>query len=206
MKSSRKALILCVILAVFARGAGILYSVLATDVAYSSGIICRALPSVRQLLSALSFTAAAGSAVLEMSCGRSRLTAVLVYLAVLLADGTAVILYDSLSGVLDGRMLLAILYRASLVVYSVAVLLIGCSVAKFMLKRGIPVTHASAAAALLPIAVDLVAVIWRCITSLIEWDFLPYSSEVISMTLEIAAVLVSGVLSALLAMLTVRKK
>lgn len=206
MKNSRKALILCVILAVFARGAGILYSVLATDVAYSSGIICRALPSVRQLLSALSFAAAAGSAVLEMSRGRSRLTATLVYLAVLLADGTAVILYDSLSGVLDGRMLLAILYRASLVVYSVAVLLIGCSISKFMLKRGVPVTHASAAAALLPIAVDLAAVIWRCITSLIEWDFLPYTSEVISMTLEIAAVLVSGVLSALLAMLTVRKK
>lgn len=206
MKSSKTALILCVNFAIFARSVGILYSVLATDVAYSSGILCRILPSVRQLLSALSYTAAAGGAVLEISCGRSRLPAVLYYLAVLLADGAAVILYDYFSGVLDGRMLLAILYRTGLILYSVAAILLGCTISKFMLKRGFSTVRASMAAALLPIAVDLISVIWRCITSLIEWDFLPYSSEVISMTLEIVAVLISGVLSALLAVLTVRKK
>ena len=109
--------ILCVMFAVLARITGVVYSFLATDVMYSGTIICELLPSVRQTLAYLSFAAVACSATGRVFSMSSVLVPAAVYAAVLLADGIFVILYDLLTGVLEGRLFLAILYRLEIIIY-----------------------------------------------------------------------------------------
>lgn len=198
-------LILCVLFAILARTSGFIYSFLATNVIYADSVIVQMLPALRQLMSAISFACAAGAAVQRIVCKASVKVPVIVYLAVLLADTVTVLLSDGLSGELEGRLVYGILYRLGLIAYSVVMLLIGTAIAKAMLKRDGALAVSAATAAVLPVAVDLISVLWRSITSLIEWEFMPFVSEVYTMIFEIGTVLIMGVLSALTAIAIARK-
>lgn len=197
-------LVLCAIFAVLARITGVAYSFLATDVMYSGSIICEILPSVRQTLSYLSFAAAACSASGRAFSMRSTLVPATVYAAVLFADGIFVILYDLLTGVLEGRLFLAILYRLEIIIYFFVLFLVGVGISRLALKRNKSIKRAVALSAALPPAISFVMVIWSCVDLLIEVDFLPYSDEVFSMSVSVITVLIAGALSVLTAVLTVR--
>ncbi len=198
-KISLLPFVLCVLFAILARATGIVYSLLATNVIYADSVIVQILPALRQVLSSVSFAVSAGAAV-HMAVRRSSVKVpVTVYFAVLLADAVTVILYDGLSGELEGRFLYGILYRLGLIAYSMIILFIGIAIARAILKRGGSLAVSAATAGVLPVAVDLISVLWKSIASLIEWEFLPFASEVYTILFEVGTVLVMGVLSAIIA-------
>ena len=202
------AVIWCILLAVLGRTAGIVYSNLATNVVYAETVICLMLPTLRQLLFDLCFAVAAGAV---MVCYFGKIPskpAFITYTAVVFADGAAAIIIDVLSGVFQddpARLILGIVYRLGLAVYFGLMLLLSTAIGKAMLKRGGAVGISVTLAAVLPAAVDLISVMWKSITSLIEVEFMPYPDEVYTILFEIGVVILTGVLSAIIAVTAVNR-
>lgn len=202
------AVILCVLLALLSRTAGVIYSSLATNVVYADTLICSLLPAIRQLLSDLSFALAAGAVMACFIAKVPQRAIFIAYTAIVLADGAAVIIIDVISGVFENdpaRLFMGIGYRLGLAAYFVFMLFIGTAIAKAMLNRGGAVGISTATAATLPVAIDLISVMWTSIASLIEWEFMPMTSEIYTILYELGAVILSGVLSAAVAIVTVSR-
>lgn len=199
--------VFCILLAVAARVSGIVYSYLATDVVYAAGILCRILPAVRQVLSALSYAFAAGAFMYAYYTEIKSKAPVITYGAVVLADALSVILFDVFSGVFADdpwRLFLGIIYRIGLAVYSVLLLIIGCAIGKAIHRRKGSLWPAAVIPAILPPVIKLIVVICKSIAFLIEWEFLPFASEIYTMIFEIGTVMLAGILSAIIAVLTVK--
>ena len=147
-----------------------------------------------------------------MSCvkKKKRVRAViLAYTAISFAENAAVIVIDLFSGAFANdlmRLFMGIGYRSWLWIYSVMMLALGVAIARAMINRGGNRTVSVAVAAVLPVAVDFISVMWKSITSLIEWDFMPYADEIATIVAEIGVVLLMGVASAVTAVLLSGKK
>lgn len=200
--------IFCILFALSARVSGIAYSFLATNVVYADTIICRLLPAVRQVLSALSYACAAGAVMYAYFAGIKSKAPVITYGAVMLADALSVILFDVFSGIFADdpwRLFLGIIYRAGLVIYSVLILILGCAAGKAVHKHKGNTWVSVTVAAILPAVIDLVIVVWKSIAFLIEWEFMPFANEIHTMIFEIGTVILIGILSAIAAVITVRR-
>ena len=202
------AAVWCIALAVLGRAVGILYSNLATNVVYADSFFCLMLPTLRQLLFDLCFAVSAGAV---MACYLKKIPSRPVYItyaAVVFADGAAAIIIDVLSGVFmydPARLILGIVYRLGLALYFAVMLLLSTAIGKAMLKRGGAVGISVTVAAVLPAAVDLISVMWKSLSALIEVDFMPYPDEVYTILFEIGVVLLTGVLSAIIAVTAVNR-
>lgn len=202
-------LILCLVFTLMARGAGIVYSFLATDVLYAQSIFVDILPIIRQALSAMAFASAMMAAFIcilpkNLSGKRRTSSVVLLYAGILFLDAVAVILYDLFGGVLEGRVLFAILYRLFLIAYSVILLLVGIAIASYLISKKKSVLLAAIVSAVVCSVVDLVTVIWSCMSSLIEWEFQLYTSEVYSMLYDVGTVTFACIMSAVTAIVFVK--
>lgn len=203
------AVVLCVAFAVLARVCGMVYTGLATNVVYSETLLCRMLPALRQVMSALSFACIAGGA---MSCamrGVSSKKVLLAYAVIATAENLVPVVIDIASGVFaddPARLIMGILYRLGLALYAALMLIIGTAVGRGIINRDGSPAVAVVFAAVLPVFVDFVVVVVRSITSLFEWDFMPYSSEIWSMLGELGTVVLMGLVSAVASLLLVGKK
>ncbi len=197
-------MVLCLAFLVVARGAGIINSFFATDVMYENSILIYILPMLRHTFTAMSFAAAAVAAFMCIQHQRKFTAVVWLYAGMLLLDMIALILYDFFNGVLEGRLLFAIVYRLGLLLYSVILLLIGTGIASFIInKKKSPVLAAITSAAL-SAAIDLISVLWSCVDSLIEWEFLPLASEIRSMLWDTGTVILAFAMSVVVALIFVK--
>ena len=203
------AILLCIAFSVIARVCGIVYTNLATNVVYSETLLCRILPSLRQVISAISFSCAAGGAMAQVLKGFSAKNVIIVYSGIAVAENLVPIIIDLINGVFaddPARLIMGILYRLGLAIYSAVILIVGTAVGRGIINRDGNPAVAVIFAGVLPIFVDFISVMWKSISSLIEWDFMPYADEIYSILAEIGTVVLMGFLSAVIAMLLAGKK
>ena len=192
------AIVLCVLFATLARVSGIVYSTLATNVIYSTTILCMILPYLQQILSALSFASAAGGAMAVFLDKRSVKPVITAYAVIAFIENAVPLTMDLLTGVFEddpARLILGIAYRLGMTAYSVVILTVGTAVGRGIINRDGNPAVAVVFAAVLPVVIDFFAVFVRALTSLIEWDFMPYKSEIISMASDFGTVILAGVMA-----------
>ena len=198
------AIVLSVIFAVLARVSGIVYSTLATNVVYSTTILCTILPYLQQILSALSFASAAGGAMAVFFGKYSTKPMLIAYAVIALVENTVPLAMDLLAGMFaddPARLILGIGYRLGMAAYSVVTLIIGTAIARGIVNRDGSKAVAVVFAAVLPVVIDFFVVFVRSLVSLIEWDFMPYKSEIISIASDFGTVLLAGVMAGVCAVL-----
>ncbi len=198
-------LVLCAVCMLLSRVSGILYSFFATDVLYSSSQLSYILQSLRQILHSVSVAFGASAALFNIMNKRKATLPVAITSVIILFDSIAAIMYDLLRNVLRGRVVLAIGYRFTLFTYEFIMLIAGLYIASLILKHKKSVSLAAVFAVALVPVIDLVYVLWNCLESLIEMEFLPYTDEIYTMVYETSTVLIAAVLSGVIGILIVKK-
>ncbi|MBE6708601.1 MAG: hypothetical protein E7578_05085 [Ruminococcaceae bacterium] len=198
-------LVICAVFMLLSRLSGIAYSFFATDVLYSDSQLPYVLQSVRQILHSVSIAFGGGAALWNIMKGKKATFPVVITSVVLLADSIVAVVYDLLRNVLGGRIVLAIGYRFTLFAYELIILIVGLVIANMLIKNKKPVALAAIAATALCPMIDLVYVLWSCLESLIEMEFLPYTDEIYTMACETATVLLATVFSGAVGIIIAKK-
>jgi len=197
-RSVKIPLIVCAVAAVIARLTGIISSYFATDIMYEGTLVTTVLPYFPMILQAVSFAAVAVALAVCIRDDKKTSPSILLYVAVLLADTVAVILYDSLSGYYAAEYpnvgvefyTYIILYRLFVASFSVLLLFVAWAIMRFMTKKGCSHTPITIVGAIVPVAVDLGAVLWQSISAMIEREFILLETEIISILIDCGMILI----------------
>lgn len=187
--------LLTLALTVLARICGIVYSYFATDILYAESAFLPYLPIIKSILSCAAYGAAVGTAV--ALTGHSRSGAIGLYALVLVADSAAAFVFDLLSGVLRGRVLFAVLYAVLKAAMPLLCILLGLLISRRLIRDG-RIPRAAVVVSLVYPVLSLVELMRAAISYLIEVDFMPYSSEIVSIVTDLAGVAASFAVSAVI--------
>ena len=186
------------VLTALSRACSFMYSYFATDVVYSDSAILPYLPIIRKIISCAAYGAAAGAAVGSAAFGRGRALTVCAYALVLAADSATALVYDGVSGVLRGRVALAVIYTVVKAVLPVMCVVLGLLITRRSVRQE-HITRATIIAALVYPALSFAEFVRDVVVYLINVEFLPYASEIVSITLDFTGIALSAILSVVFA-------
>lgn len=187
---------------VLSRVCGLVYSYIATDVLYAESAIPIVLTLLRSLLAMCAYGTAAGGAALFSACGKPNFPAV-AYAGALFLDCAFSVVYDLSRGVLGGRIVLAIAYSAAkLAVPVLCVFLGGCVMRR--IKGTVGARRGGVVLALVYPTINALVLLYSIVSFMLEVDFLPYASEIVSIAIDVGSAVLGAVLSAFFAALTVK--
>ena len=106
-------------------------------------------------------------------------------------------MFDLLSGVLRGRVLFAVLYAVLKAAMPLLCILLGLVISRRLIREG-RIPRAAVVVSLVYPVLSLAELMRAVVSYLIEVDFMPYSSEIVSIVTDLAGVAASFAVSAVI--------